>query len=127
MISSLSWPVKTVPSTPVSLLLLPYALLPAQFCGWHWPKQTRMLHWNLMLLLAGNLKALNTAVRTPNDRSYSHSPKIDGSVAHPLSSVTRYSFSPSSSIVWATVRVHTVFRHGQKLDQRLIFLLVADL
>ena len=88
MISSLSWPVKTVPSTPVSLLLLPYALLPAQFCGWHWPKQTLILHWNRMLLLAGNLNALKLAVRTPRFLSYCHSPKMDGSVAHPLSSVT---------------------------------------
>jgi hypothetical protein len=69
--------------------------------GWQRPKQTLMLHWNLMLSLLGNLNALKLAMRPVPSASYSHSPKIAGSDAHPFSSVTMYSFSTLSSIVFA--------------------------
>lgn len=80
---------------------LPNALYPPQLTGWHLPKQTRMLHWNRMLSLDGNLKALKDASRLLVSALYCHSPKMLGSVAHPFSSVTMYSFSTLSSIVFA--------------------------
>ena len=94
--SSLRAPVNTVPSTwrltrsrlvslsisksatsslVISRLRRPKAFLPPQFCGWHWPKQTRTLHWNRMLFWEGNLKAENEAFSTPSCREYSHSSK----------------------------------------------------
>lgn len=54
-----------------------------------------------MLSLLGNLNALKLAIRPVPSASYSHSPKIAGSDAHPFSSVTMYSFSTLSSIVFA--------------------------
>lgn len=60
-----------------------------------------MLHWKRMLSLDGNLKALKLASRLFVSGLYSQFPKILVSVAHPFSSVTRYSFCTLSSMVLA--------------------------
>ena len=70
-----------------------------------------------MLLLAGNLNALKLAVRTPRFLSYCHSPKMDGSVAHPLSSVTCrqgiiLSFFLRLQFETYQVLVFTIIAHG---------------